>query len=165
MNAGQCPGWWIYSLLSAPRRIYSVCHLFQFSIMFLSSLTWNNNLEVFLSFQVWSSLFYHNVQERPMKVAVLQEMWSSWSFLPGRTLVLMTSPWLLNLECQFFWNDMCFFGGLLTDISYVFIIFLYSKGREAFKKVEEHVCVVIIKNVFCTYRKEHVSILCWTNGR
>lgn len=80
---------------------FTLCHLFQLTLTLLNNLTWSNNLEILLSFQMWSSLFYHNMQEHP-KVAVLQEMWSSWSFLPGRTPALMTSSWLLNLKCLLF---------------------------------------------------------------
>lgn len=54
----------------------------------------------------------------------------------------------------------CFYDGLITGISYVFIMFSYSRSRKTLKKVEEHVCIVIITRIFCAYRKEYVSILC-----
>ena len=78
---------------------FTLCCPFQLTLTFLNNLTWNSNLELPLSFQMWSSLFYHNMQEHSTEVAVPQGMWSSWSFLPGRTLVLMTNSWLLNLKC------------------------------------------------------------------
>lgn len=119
---------------------FTLCHPFQITLMLLNNLTWSNNLEMLLLFQMWSSLFYHKTHKLPTKVVVPQETWSSWSFLPGRTLAFMTSSWLLNLRCLLSlleWHVI--FDGLITGISYVFIIFTYSKSRKTFKKVEENV--------------------------
>lgn len=64
--------------------LYCLCHIgftlyrpFQLTLMFLNNLTWNNNFVILLSFQMWSKLFYHNMEEHPTKVAVAQEMQNS----------------------------------------------------------------------------------------
>lgn len=93
-----------------------------FNLLFLNNLTWNNNLEILLSFQSEAACFItirRNISPK------LQEMWSGWSFSSCRTFALMTSSWLLNLKCLLFLLEWHVIFWWLNNWYIMYLLFSY----------------------------------------